>query len=163
MSSSTIGNLELKPEITNSFEIGTELGFFGNRLYADFTYYNNSSKNQILSIPIPNSTGYGFSLVNAGKVKNNGVELTLRGTPVKNQNFTWEMFGTFTKNNSEVVELMDGVDQVSVGGFSGMSIVAAVGRPYGEFYAVTNATDDQGRTIVDQSTGLPIATTSAET
>ncbi|OJZ15723.1 MULTISPECIES: SusC/RagA family TonB-linked outer membrane protein [Sphingobacterium] len=162
MSGNTIGNLNLKPEITTSFEVGTELGFFNNRLSADFTYYKNNSKNQILSIPIPLSTGYGLSLVNAGKVQNNGVELTLRGTPVKTENLTWELFGTFTKNNSKVVELMDGVQQVSVGGFSGMSIVAAVGRPYGEFYGVTNATDAQGRTIVDQKTGLPIASSKPE-
>lgn len=158
MSSNTIGNARLKPEITTSFEVGAELGFLNNRLYADFTYYNNNSKNQILSIPIPVSTGYGFALVNAGKVQNNGVELTLRGTPVKTENLTWELYGTFTKNNSKVVELMPGVEQVSVGGFSGMNIVAAVGRPYGEFYGVTNATDDKGRTIVDQESGMPLAT-----
>jgi outer membrane receptor protein involved in Fe transport len=158
MSSNTIGNANLKPEITTSFEVGAELGFLNNRLYADFTYYNNNSKNQILSIPIPVSTGYGLALVNAGKVQNNGVELTLRGTPVKTENLTWELFGTFTKNNSKVIELMPGVEQVSVGGFSGMSIVAAVGRPYGEFYGVTNATDAQGRTIVDQASGMPLAT-----
>ncbi|MCW8312982.1 SusC/RagA family TonB-linked outer membrane protein [Sphingobacterium sp. InxBP1] len=162
MSGNTIGNLNLKPEITTSFEVGTELGFLNNRLSADFTYYKNNSKNQILSIPIPLSTGYGLSLVNAGKVQNSGVELTLRGTPVKTENFSWELFGTFTKNNSKVVELMDGVQQVTIGGFSGMSIVAAVGRPYGEFYAVTNATDAQGRTIVDQKTGLPIASSKPE-
>ena len=60
---------------------------------------------------------------------------------------------------------MPGVDQISVAsgaGFSGMSIVAAVGRPYGEFYGVTNATDDQGRTIVDSETGLPLLTSEAQ-
>lgn len=162
MANSTIGNSELKPEITTSFEVGTELGFFQNRLSVDFTYYKNSSKDQILSIPIANSTGFGFSVVNAGKITNNGVELALRGTPIKTQDFTWELMGTFTKNNNKVVELMEGVDQVTLGGFSGMSIVAAKGRPYGEFYAIANQKDDQGRTIVDQETGLPIPTTEAQ-
>src|SRR5690606_31781371 len=80
MSGTTIGNEFLKPEITTSFEVGAELGFFNTRLYADLSYYNNESRNQILSIPIPGSTGYGFSLVNAGKIQNKGVEVTLRGT-----------------------------------------------------------------------------------
>ena len=162
MSGSTLGNAELKPEITTSAEVGAELGFFKNRLTVDFSYYNNNSKNQILAIPIANSTGYGFNVVNAGKIKNSGVELALRGTPVKTENFSWELMGTFTKNNNKVVELMDGIDQVSLGGFSGMSIVAAKGRPYGEFYAVTNATDAEGRTIVDQETGLPVSTSEAK-
>lgn len=162
MADATIGNAFLKPEITTSFEVGAELGFFNNRLYADLSYYNNESRNQILSIPIPNSTGYGFRLVNAGKIDNKGVEVTLRGTPVKTEDFTWELFGTYTKNKSEVVELMDGIDQVSIGGFGGMAIVAAVGKTYGEFYSVTDATDDQGRTIVSSTTGLPVASSKAE-
>ncbi len=57
---------------------------------------------------------------------------------------------------------MPGVEQVSLGGFSGMSIVAAVGRPYGEFYGVTNATDAEGRTIINEGTGMPVPTSGAQ-
>ena len=162
MSGSTIGNPDLKPEKTGSYEIGTELGFFNNRLSLDFSYYRNNSKNQILSIPIPLSTGFGFNVVNAGEVRNRGVELSMRGTPIKTKDFSFELFGTYTKNNSLVVSLLPGIDQVTVGGYSGMSIVAAVGRSYGEFYAVNNLTDAQGRTVVDQQTGLPLQTGTAE-
>jgi TonB-linked SusC/RagA family outer membrane protein len=162
MAGSTIGNPNLKPEKTNSFEVGVELGLLKNRITADFSYYANSSKNQILSIPIPSSTGYGFSVVNAGEIQNRGIELALRGTPIKNKKFTWELFGTFTRNRNEVIELLPGIQQVSLGGFTGMSIVAAVGKTYGEFYAVTNATDAEGRTIVDSSTGIPITTSTAQ-
>lgn len=160
MSSGTIGNPVLKPEITTSVELGTELGFFeGNRLSVDFTWYNSNSRNQILTIPIPNSTGYGFKVINAGKVENKGVELALRGTPIKMENFRWELFGTFTKNDNTVSDL--GVDQLTIGGFGGMGIVAAEGRPYGQFYAVTEQTDDQGRTIIDPDTGMPVTTPTA--
>lgn len=162
MSGSTIGNPDLKPEKTGSYEIGTELGFFNNRLSLDFSYYRNNSKNQILSIPIPLSTGFGFNVVNAGEVRNRGVELSMRGTPIKTKDFSFELFGTYTKNNSLVASLLAGIDQVTVGGYSGMSIVAAVGRSYGEFYAVNNLTDAQGKTVVDQQTGLPLQTGTAE-
>src|SRR5690606_21690144 len=124
MSGSTIGNPDLKPEITSSLELGTELGFFtGTRLSVDFTWYRNSSTNQILTIPIPNSTGYGFKVINAGTVENKGVELAVRGTPIKTDDLVWELFGTFTRNNNKVSDL--GVDQIVIGGFGGMSIVAA--------------------------------------
>ncbi len=163
MANTTIGNEQLKPEKTSSFEIGTELGFLDNRISLDFSYYANKSKNQILSIPIPNSTGYGFSVVNAGEIQNKGVELSLRGTPIKTATgFSVELFGTYTKNNSKVIELLPGIDQVALGGYSGMSIVAAVGKPYGQFFAVKNATDAQGRTIIDPETGLPLPTSSAQ-
>jgi TonB-linked SusC/RagA family outer membrane protein len=162
MAGSTIGNADLKPEKTNSFEIGTELGFFKNRLNVDFSYYANKSKNQILSIPTPNSTGYGFRVVNAGEIQNNGVELSLRGTVLKARDFSMELYGTYTKNNSEVVSLLPGISQVSLGGTSLMAIVASVGRPYGEFYGVTNQTDAEGRTIINQATGLPLTTATAQ-
>lgn len=163
MAGATIGNANLKPEKTASSEIGTELGFLDGRISVDFSYYKNNSKNQILAIPIPNSTGYGFAVINAGEIQNKGVELSLRGTPVRTADITWELYGTYTKNNNKVISLLPGVDQVSVGGgFNGMSITAAVGRPYGEFYGVTNRTDDQGRTVVSATTGLPLASTKAQ-
>ena len=158
MVSSTIYNATLKPEKTSSFEIGTELGFLNDRISADFSYYKNDSKNQILAIPIPNSTGYGFAVVNAGEIQNKGIEASLRGTVVQTTNMTWELYGTFTKNNSKVVSLLPGVSQVTLGGFGGMGIVAAVGRPYGEFYGVTDSTDNQGRTVVSATTGRPLPT-----
>ncbi|PTT02902.1 SusC/RagA family TonB-linked outer membrane protein [Pedobacter sp. HMWF019] len=162
MASSTIANANLKPEKTSSFEVGTELGFLQGRASVDFSYYKNSSKDQILPVPIPGSTGYNFAYINAGEIQNKGVELSLRGSVVKTTDVTWELFGTYTKNNSKVISLLPGVDQVSVGGYSGMSIVAAVGRPYGEFYGVTNQTDDQGRTIVSATSGRPLATAEAQ-
>ncbi len=158
----TLGNANLKPEITTAYEVGTELSFLDNRLGVDFTYYQNKSKNQILAIPIPNSSGYGFSVINAGEVQNKGIELSLKGTPIRTQDVNVELFGTFYKNTNKVVDLAPGVDQIVLGGVGGMSIVAAKGRPYGEFYAVTNQTDAQGRTIVDAESGLPLATTSAQ-
>ena len=157
-----LGNNALEPEQTTSFEIGTELAFLQSRLSFDFSYYVNDSKNQILAIPIPYSTGYQFSNVNAGEIQNKGIELTVRATPVRTTDFSWDLFGTYTKNNSDVVSLPNGVSQVVLGGFGGMGIVAAKGLPYGEFYAITNQTDAQGRTIVSQTTGQPVLTTSPQ-
>lgn len=162
MVGSTIGNPDLKPEITTSYEIGTELSFLNSRLSLDFSYYTNKSKNQILKIPMPNSTGYGFKVVNAGVIRNQGIELSLRGTPIKTANFALELFGTYYKNKSEVLSLMDGVSQVTIGGLNGMAIVAAVGHPYGEFYAITNQTDGKGHTVVSQDNGIPLQTASAQ-
>jgi len=159
---SVLGNAALKPEQTSSFEIGTELAFLQSRLSFDFSYYVNDSKNQILAIPIPNSTGYSSSEVNAGEIQNKGIELTINGTPIQTSDFTWNIFGTFTKNKSDVLSLPNGVSQITIGGFGGMGIVAAKGLPYGEFYAVTNQTDAKGRTIINPVTGQPIPTTSAQ-
>jgi TonB-linked SusC/RagA family outer membrane protein len=159
---STIGNPTLKPEITTAFEVGTDLSFLDSRLGLNFSYYESESKNQIISPPIPNSTGFGFSVLNAGRIKNHGVELSLNGAVVRSAKLDVELFATYTQNRNIVLDLPEGVDQITIGGFGGMGIVAAKGKTNGQFYAVTNRTDDQGRTIVDATTGIPLTTATAQ-
>ena len=155
-----IGSPNLRPEITTAFEVGAELAFFRNRFNVDFSYYQNNSRDQILAVPIATSTGFASRVSNVGLVKNNGVELSLRGTPVRTASgFTWELFGTYTRNRNTVSEL--DVDQVSLGGLAGMTVVAANGRPYGMFYTIDNQKDEFGRTIVNGTTGIPIPTPTA--
>lgn len=156
--SNRIGNPDLKPEITTAFEVGTELGFFDGRLSVDFSYYENKSKDQILNIPIPVVTGFTSKSINAGSIQNKGVELALRGTPIKTSyGLSVELFGTYSRNKSKVLSLLPGVDQVVIGGFGGMSIVAAVGKPYGTFYSQAVARTDDGKVIVDED-GMPTLT-----
>ncbi|PSL35251.1 SusC/RagA family TonB-linked outer membrane protein [Chitinophaga ginsengisoli] len=160
--SNLIGNNTLKPEITTAFEVGTELNFLDNRLSLDFSYYKNKSKDQILNVPIPPSSGFSSKALNTGVVENKGIELSLRGTPIRTASgFSLELFGTYTRNKNTVVEIAKGVDQVIIGGFGGMSIVAAKGRPYGTFYSQDIQHDAQGHVIVSASTGLPLLTPTA--
>ena len=155
-----INNPDLKPEITTASEVGVELGFLKNRFILDFSYYQNKSKDQILSIPLAVSSGFGFRVVNAGVVNNNGIELSVRAFPIKTKDMTWELYGTYSQNKNKVVSLMDGVQQVVIGGFSGMGIVANVGQSYGTFYGVTDSVDAAtGKIVVDASSGNPLLTT----
>ncbi len=155
-----LGQARLRPERTNSWEVGAEFSFFGGRLTLDAAYYSQSTIDQIIAVPLPPSTGFTAIPVNLGDVSNKGVELSARGTPIRGANgFRWELFGTYTKNVNEVTRLTQGVSQVVLGGLSGMAITATVGKPYGAFFATDLATDPQGRVIVDSSTGLPQLTT----
>ena len=158
-----IGNPDLKPEITTAYEVGTELNFWSNRLYLDFSYYHNESKNQILTIPIAESSGFTNKVINGGIVRNQGIELSLRGVPLRTAGgFSLELFATYTRNRNKVVDLeLEGVKQVSLGGLADLSVVAAEGMPYGTFYGVDILKDDQGRVIVDPVTGIPLETPSA--
>jgi TonB-linked SusC/RagA family outer membrane protein len=152
-----IGNPNLKPEITTSYEFGLEFGLFKNRFNTEITYYNNRSKNQIITVPIAPTSGYTTQTLNAGLVTNKGVELLLKGIPVSKRNFSWELTGTFTKNTNEVVELFPGTERLALpGGFTGAALVAQVGQPYGSFYGASFLRDPQGRVVVDGTTGYPI-------
>jgi TonB-linked SusC/RagA family outer membrane protein len=151
-----IGNPNIKPEITTSYEVGLELGLFKNRVNIEGTVYSNRSKDQIITVPIAASSGYTTQTLNAGLITNKGVELLVRGTPVKNQTFTWEVTTTFTKNNNKVVELFPGTNQLALGGFNGGSLVAQVGQPYGAFFGASFLRSPDGNIVVDQTTGYPI-------
>ena len=157
---SQLGNPKIRPEFTTAFEIGTELSFFKDRITVDFSYYQNSSKDQIIPLALPASTGYTSQIINTGEIQNKGIELALRGTPILTKSgLKVELFGTYTKNENEVISLYQGVDQLIIGGFSSMAIVAQVGKPYGAFYGIDLLTDPQGHVVVDANSGLPKTTT----
>ncbi|MBJ2173848.1 SusC/RagA family TonB-linked outer membrane protein [Aureibaculum sp. A20] len=151
---STLNNSELKPEITNSFETGVELKMYQNRLGLDLTYYTGNTKNQIMPITVSETTGYSSKWVNAGEIKNSGIEVLLTGTPIKTEDFSWNVGVNWAKNNNEVVELAEGLDSYLMSTFytSGPAIVtleSRVGEPFSSVYATKIARDPDGNKIVD--------------
>jgi TonB-linked SusC/RagA family outer membrane protein len=123
---------DLKNELTRSYELGAEFKFFNNRLGLDITYYNSSTINQILPVEISATTGYGTRLINAGEIRNKGIEIFLSGTPVKSKNFTWDVSLNMSNNKSKVVSLAPGIATLTLmdPGY-GASIEARVGEPFG--------------------------------
>lgn len=153
-----IGNPGLKPERSVGREIGMDLGFYDDRISFDVTLYRNLTRDQIIAVPTAPSSGYTSRFINAGEIENRGIEVGLRLSPIKKKGMRWDLFGTYTRNRNEVISLTGGVDQIVLGGFSGMSIVAAVGKPFGTFYSVDLKRDSLGRQIIDTVTGNPLST-----
>jgi len=156
---STFGASTLKPELTREYEVGADLSFLKDRIVTSFTYYNDFTHNLITAIPVPPSTGYSSEYTNVGDISNKGEELSIRGTPISTKyGLKWDIFGTYTHNVNDVESLNGGVSQLAVGStFQGMAIVAAVGHPYGTFYA-SDITYWNGHAVVDPTTGLPVPT-----
>ncbi|MFD2916472.1 SusC/RagA family TonB-linked outer membrane protein [Psychroserpens luteus] len=100
-----IPNSNLKPEQTTSFEVGTDLRFFKDRLKFDLTYYNATTKDQIISLPIASSSGYNQQVVNGGKVNTQGVEIILGVTPIRTQNFRWNTLFNFATSRATIKDL----------------------------------------------------------
>ncbi len=103
--SSILVNPGLKPEISTSIETGLDLRFFGNRVGLDLTYYNTSSRNQLLPLELSITTGYARRFINAGLIRNQGFEATLNLKPVKGRNFNWDVNFNFSANRSKVIDL----------------------------------------------------------
>jgi TonB-linked SusC/RagA family outer membrane protein len=158
------GDNNLRPERTREFEIGADMAFLREKINASITYYRSYSSDLIAAVPLPASSGYSYNYVNVGDVSNNGIEISLRGTPISTRyGLKWELFGTYTQNKNTVESLNTGAENIVLGGYNGMDIVAAKGRPFGSFYAADieywqDPANGSWHAVVDPATGLPKAT-----
>lgn len=156
------GNAALKPEITESTEIGLEMRFFNNRLRFDYAFYTNNSYNQIMSPRLSNATGYILRSVNAGDVYNKGMELSIGGTPIQTKDWTWETTVNLSGNRGTVKNLMEGVEILYVTDVQ-VGNAKAASFPDGNFMAISGSEwkrDEQGRVVLDKN-GLPTKGTNA--
>jgi TonB-linked SusC/RagA family outer membrane protein len=116
-----LGNPDLRPERGAETELGFEAGLF-NRLSLDFTYYNKTTQNEIVSQPVAPSTGFsGSQLINLGKVTNDGIELQARLQAVTRRNFNWEIDGNLTTVNdvvkSNITSVITAAGQYNIVGY----------------------------------------------
>lgn len=133
--SKKIANADLVPESTTGIELGAEIKFIKNKISLDFTYYDQSTVDQILAVDISRSSGYNSLTLNAGEIVNKGVELLLSGTVVKlTSGLTWDMGISFSKNTSKVIKLAEGLSSLTFWTERGASLEARVGQPYGTIY-----------------------------
>ncbi|WP_421813456.1 SusC/RagA family TonB-linked outer membrane protein [Flagellimonas sp.] len=159
--SSLIPNADLKPEITSSYEFGLDLRFFQSRMNFDLTYYDSSTKNQIINISTDIASGYSSQLINAGEVRNYGFEAIASFVPVLTDNFKWTSTFNFSANQSEVKDLggvnftLTSANGAFIQAREGGSISAIYGRgfqrvedPNSEFF---------GQKIVNNQ-GIPVRT-----
>lgn len=136
----TIGNKDLKPENTFSYEFGTDLSFLKNRITLNATAYYSRSKDVIFPVSVAYSSGYAGKLLNAATIDNKGLELTLQTTPIKTTyGLRWDVTFNWSRNLNKVISLAAGIDRFFVAGFGGgeAEIDAVAGKPYGMIYGNT--------------------------
>lgn len=164
---SLLGAPNLRPEFTETFEAGVEMGFLNNRAGLDLTYYNSLSSDQIIRVDVTSATGYALAAINAGSMRNRGIELVLRGTPVRKKNFSWDVNLNFSANRNRILSLRDGLTEINYASQSGyanstvtMRLVPGYaygnlyGRSYQRYYA--NAADANASPVLDRSLSVVI-------
>jgi TonB-linked SusC/RagA family outer membrane protein len=156
---SVLHNAQLRPERTNSWEAGTNFGLFNSRINADVNYYNTTTKDQVLLVPLDVTTGFSSAYINGGVIKNSGVEVMLSGRPVVTDNFSWTATATWAKNKNEIVELSeayDGYQQIlAQSGSGGVQIIGVKGGSTGDIWGFGLVRNPEGQIIYDAKTGLP--------
>ncbi|MEF8939504.1 MAG: SusC/RagA family TonB-linked outer membrane protein [Salinivenus sp.] len=116
--SGQLGDPNLKPETTVSFEIGADLRFLDERLRLDVTAYQSNSRDQIIPVPVSEATGFDEFVTNAGEIRNRGIELTTNIRAVETEDFTWDATVNWSKNNNEVVSIREGIESITLSGSS---------------------------------------------
>ena len=149
----TLGNPNLKPEKTTSFEAGLDLKFFQNRLGIDVTGYYSKGQDLIVSAPLAASTGYNSQYINSGSIETKGIELQLTATPVQARNFRWDAFINFSSYQNKILKLADGVSQVTLNGFTGTTIAQIAGYGAASIFGYGYERDSKGNIVVDDRSG----------
>ncbi len=151
----TLYNEDFKPEISTSYETGIEARFLNNKLNLDATVYQISTENQIIRVPLNYATGYSAAILNSGKVRNRGIELTLGVKPIQNENFSWNSTFTWARNWGKVFDLPDNIENQFVVGTGGQaSMIAKVGESPTAIYGYGFVRSPEGEIVYDEA-GLP--------
>ena len=139
----------LVPQNTKSYEIGTELKFFQNRIGIDYTYSYQNVVDQIFSVPLAGSTGITALLMNGGKVHTTSHEVVLYLTPLSTKNMQWDLNFNFSKIDNYVDELAEGVESIFIGGFTTPQVRAGIGDTYPVIYGDSFLRNEDGKIVVD--------------
>ena len=150
----------LRPQRQNSVEFGGESRFFNDRVFVDATYYKTRNYDQIVSIAIPQSSGFSARRLNVGQISNTGVELQVGGTPFAGSNHSvrWDVGLNFNRNRNIVDKLAPGLSEfvVTSGDGFGIFIAARPGTTFniqGVGFARDTATN---KYLINPSNGLRI-------
>ena len=154
---------DLKPELTTSLEFGFDGRFFDNRLGLDVTFYKTNSVNQLLSLPLAPASGFSNQYINAGNIENAGVELTLTGSPIKKNDFTWDVTLNYARNVNAIVSLHPDIKQTLLSSGYGRTagVLVKEGGAYGDLYTEGWARTPSGQFIMDGA-GKPVVSSSQE-
>ncbi|MDN5201292.1 SusC/RagA family TonB-linked outer membrane protein [Fulvivirgaceae bacterium BMA10] len=155
----TIPPTALAPESVNSYEAGLDLRFLEGKIGLDFTYYYISSKDQILSSPLPISSGFNSLRFNTGELENRGVEFLIDATPFETKDFSWNIAFNYSSNKNKVVSLADGAETLVLGnifGAHGPNVEARPGEEFGTIYGWDYTYfDTNGNGVTDDSERIP--------
>jgi TonB-linked SusC/RagA family outer membrane protein len=153
--SRTLYDPNLIPQNTANVEFGVEMKFLQNRIGFDYSFYFQNATDQIFGVPLAGSSGYGSLIMNAGNMQTKGHEFIFNATPVSLKNFAWNLGFNFTRSVSKVLELAEGVENISLGGYTTPNIRASAGDTYPVIYGESFVRDDEGRILVNENSASP--------
>ncbi len=149
--------LNLKPLMTTTYEVGTDIRMFNSRFNVDVALYTGNTKNQILSRVVDRSSGYASAVINAGRIDNKGIEIGVNGTPIQTKGkngFKWTATATFSANRNEIKELLDSSVVLRNSPFGNAQVIANIGGSMGDMYGLGFVRSPDGQIVYKD--GMPM-------
>lgn len=151
---SRLGQIGIKPERQKEFEVGADMSFFKNKVGIQFTYFNQTIEDLILTTAISPSSGGSDIVKNAGEMENNGIELQADVSVIKKKDFSWSVTGIFSTFNNKVTSLINQQINGDLLRGGGGTQSAIVGHPIGAFNVNFFARNPDGSLLLSPI-GLP--------
>jgi TonB-dependent starch-binding outer membrane protein SusC len=155
LQTASFGNPNLKAETGQEVELGFDASFLSGRMTTDFTFFFQQTKDALVQINSPPSSGWvGQYLTNIGEIRNHGVELTLDVTPISRRNLSWQtMLAAATLSNKLIsfgkdAEGNPARDEVRFGPFIATQRHRE-GYPLGGFWRQDVLRDANGNVVLD--------------
>jgi TonB-linked SusC/RagA family outer membrane protein len=154
-------NPNLEPIKTQTQEFGLEMQFLDRRVGFDVSLYKNVNDGEAVRVPYSTATGYTSRYVNAATIENKGIEVQFNVTPVKTNDFAWDINLNWSKNDNMVTALAPGIENLQISSFpGGVTLNAVVGQPFGVLKGTDYTYAANGQRIVSQTTGRYVINTS---
>lgn len=128
------GNSELKPEKTTSTDVGFDAGFWDDRISIEFSWYRQVTKDAMFLVPEDPAAGLGNQRRNVGEIRNQGIEVALRGSIADWEDLQLNFRASFATIDNEVTSL-GGSAPFTVAGFAFAPQRVEEGKPVGTIQA----------------------------
>lgn len=135
-----LGNPDLKWEVAEQLDIGYDLGLFNGRIELTAEVYRKTTNDLLLNAQLPGATGFQTVFKNIGKLRNEGLELSLNTVNIDNKHLKWSSSFNISFNRNKVLSLTKGQDKLfSFVGFESQYnttplYIAQTGLPAAMFY-----------------------------
>ena len=158
----TLPDANLKPEFVTSYEVGGEFQLFNNRVNLDVAYYTQSSVGQVITVKVPNTTGFSNLLINVGETKNWGYEADLKVQILRKGKLKLDASLRYSYNDNQVVSLYPGITEFQYGGYSyaTSNVIQGLRFPFLKTNGYNYAPDGSGMRQVNATTGYPLLNSS---
>lgn len=147
------GNDELQSEITKTWEVGADVGFWDNRVRGGLTYYNTTTEGALFTPPANPSSGQRSQLQNVGEISNKGWEVNLGVDVLRSEKHRLSVNASYNYNQNEVVST-GGTPEFSVGGFTFLGAYVKEGQPLGYLRGTKATVNSDGSVDFEQNAFL---------